>query len=76
MADKLDFSKFERLAPREDSWAKVCERLDAEADAVSASKFISIKSWYKPGRIYRYRRHRSFGPVRSPELVFQPRQLD
>lgn len=46
MADKLDFSKFERIAPREDSWAKVCERLDAEADAVSASKFISIKSWY------------------------------
>lgn len=46
MADKLDFSKLERLAPREDSWAKVCERLDAEAASVSASKFISIKSWY------------------------------
>lgn len=44
MPDKIDFSKMERLTPREDSWAKVCARLDAEAG--SAHKTIDIKSWY------------------------------
>lgn len=44
MPDKIDFSKMERLTPREDSWAKVCDRLDAEA--ASAHKTIDIKSWY------------------------------
>lgn len=29
MSDKIDFSKLERLTPRDDSWAKVCARLDA-----------------------------------------------
>ena len=46
MADKFNFSKLERLTPREDSWAKVCARLDAEAEAASAGKFINIKAWY------------------------------
>ena len=46
MADKLDFSKFERLAPREDSWAKVCARLDAAAKSTPIGKIISIKTWY------------------------------
>lgn len=31
MHNTLDFSKLERLQPREDSWEKVCARLDAEA---------------------------------------------
>ena len=47
MADKIDFSKLERLTPREDSWAKVCARLDADARAVPAKdKIINIKGWY------------------------------
>ncbi|MBO4713218.1 MAG: hypothetical protein J5615_04930 [Fibrobacter sp.] len=47
MADKIDFSKLERLTPREDSWAKVCARLDAESSAApTKGKIISIKSWY------------------------------
>jgi len=43
MLNKIDFSKLERLTPREDSWAKVCARLDAEN---AKSKIVSIKSWY------------------------------
>lgn len=31
MQDKLDFSTLERLTPRDDSWDKVCVRLDAGA---------------------------------------------
>ena len=31
MGNQLDFSKLERLTPREDSWSKVCARLDAAA---------------------------------------------
>ena len=47
MADKIDFSELERLTPREDSWAKVCARLDAESLAVhKKGKFIDIKGWY------------------------------
>lgn len=46
MSDKIDFSKLERLTPRDDSWAKVCERLDAEAHAAPKGKIISIKAWY------------------------------
>jgi hypothetical protein len=47
MPNKIDFSKLERLTPREDSWAKVCARLDAEASKASAQKnTIAIKSWY------------------------------
>ena len=46
MPNKIDFSKLERLTPREDSWAKVCARLDAEAKNAPAGKIISIKSWY------------------------------
>ena len=47
MANKIDFSKLERLTPREDSWAKVCARLDAESASTPAKgKIIDIKSWY------------------------------
>ena len=47
MPNKIDFSKLERLTPREDSWAKVCARLDAEANAAPANnKIIAIKTWY------------------------------
>ena len=47
MSNKIDFSKLERLTPREDSWAKVCARLDAEACATPAKgKIISMKAWY------------------------------
>ena len=46
MANNIDFSKLERLTPREDSWAKVCTRLDAEASAAPAAKIINIKSWF------------------------------
>lgn len=47
MSDKIDFSKLERLTPREDSWAKVCARLDAEsANTPAKGKIIDIKSWY------------------------------
>ena len=46
MPNKIDFSKLERLTPREDSWAKVCARLDAEANAAPKGKIISIKAWY------------------------------
>ena len=46
MSDKIDFSKLERLTPRDDSWAKVCARLDAEANAAPKGKIISIKAWY------------------------------
>jgi len=46
MANKIDFSKLKRLTPREDSWAKVCARLDAEVKAAPAGNIISIKAWY------------------------------
>lgn len=47
MANKIDFSKLERLTPRDDSWAKVCARLDAEsANTPAKGKIIDIKSWY------------------------------
>lgn len=47
MLDKIDFSKLERITPREDSWSKVCARLDAKAKA-SAHKgnILSIRSLY------------------------------
>ena len=41
MANKIDFSKLERLTPRADSWAKVCARLDAAAKATPVGKIIS-----------------------------------
>ena len=46
MPNKIDFSKLERLTPREDSWAKVCARLDAAAKSTPIGKIISIKTWY------------------------------
>ena len=52
MPNKIDFSKLERLTPREDSWAKVCARLDAEGainatqDAPAKKNIIAIKTWY------------------------------
>ena len=46
MPNKIDFSKLERLTPREDSWAKVCARLDAEALNVPAKgKILSLAEW-------------------------------
>ena len=47
MSNKIDFSKLSRLTPREDSWTKVCARLDAEACATpSKGKILAIKTWY------------------------------
>ena len=46
MSSKIDFSKMERLTPRDDSWDKVCARLDAENAESTKKKMISIKSWY------------------------------
>lgn len=51
MSNKIDFSKLSKLTPREDSWAKVCARLDAEAasaaqDAPAKKNIIAIKTWY------------------------------
>jgi len=53
MPNKIDFSKLERLTPREDSWAKVCARLDAEAvtsaapsTAPAKGKILAMKTWY------------------------------
>ena len=47
MINKIDFSKLERLTPREDSWAKVCARLDVEAlNAPTKKNIIAIKTWY------------------------------
>ena len=52
MPNKIDFSKLERLTPREGSWAKVCARLDAEGainatqDAPAKKNIIAIKTWY------------------------------
>ena len=53
MPNKIDFSKLERLTPREDSWEKVCARLDAEGASVNSQNatpakknIITIKSWY------------------------------
>ena len=48
MLNKIDFSKLERLTPREDSWAKVCARLDVEAlNAPTKKNIIAIKTWYR-----------------------------
>lgn len=33
--DKLDLSSLNTLSPREDSWSKVCARLDAESETVA-----------------------------------------
>ena len=45
MPNKIDFFFFLRLIPREDSWAKVCARLDAEALNVPTKKnIIAIKT--------------------------------
>ena len=47
MSNQIDFSKLSRLTPREDSWAKVCARLDAEAsNAPAKGKILAIKTWY------------------------------
>ena len=53
MPNKIYFSKLERFTPRDDSWAKVCARLDAEvtagthsSDTPAKGKIIAIKSWY------------------------------
>lgn len=42
MRDSIDFSKMERIAPREDSWDKVCARLDkAEKERTLKFSFFS-----------------------------------
>ena len=50
MSNKIDVSKLSKLTPREDSWAKVCARLDAEAaaapEAPAKGKILAIKTWY------------------------------
>ena len=51
MSNKIDFSKLSKLTPREDSWAKVCARLDAEAanaapEAPAKGNILAIKTWY------------------------------
>ena len=42
MRDSIDFSKMERITPREDSWDKVCARLDkAEKERTLKFSFFS-----------------------------------
>ena len=42
MRDSIDFSKMERITPREDSWDKVCARLDkAEKERTLKFRFFS-----------------------------------
>lgn len=42
MHDSIDFSKMERITPREDSWDKVCARLDkAEKERTLKFSFFS-----------------------------------
>ena len=42
MRDSIDFSKMERITPREDSWDKVCARLDkAEKERTFKFSFFS-----------------------------------
>jgi len=42
MRDSIDFSKMERITPREDSWDKVCARLDkAEKECTLKFSFFS-----------------------------------
>jgi hypothetical protein len=42
MRDSIDFSKIERITPREDSWDKVCARLDkAEKERTLKFSFFS-----------------------------------
>ena len=42
MRDSIDFSKMERITPREDSWDKVCARLDkAEKERTLKFNFFS-----------------------------------
>ena len=38
MRDQIDFSKLERIKPREDSWEKVCARLDSS----KKKKFLKL----------------------------------
>jgi|GEM_PF-678337 len=42
MRDSIDFSKMERITPREDSWDKICARLDkAEKERTLKFSFFS-----------------------------------
>jgi len=38
MRDQIDFSKLERIKPKEDSWEKVCARLDSS----KKQKFLKL----------------------------------
>lgn len=45
-SEKLDLSSLEVLTPREDSWDKICARLDAEQAAPKKSNIISFRAIY------------------------------
>lgn len=41
MRDAIDFSKVERITPREDSWNKVCKKLDNQFRLISALPLVA-----------------------------------
>lgn len=45
MRDQIDFSKLDRIKPREDSWEKVCARLDSSKQK-KFIKFIQTRTMY------------------------------
>jgi len=45
MRDQIDFSRLERIKPREDSWDKVCARLDSSKQK-KFIKFIQARTMY------------------------------
>ena len=45
MRDQIDFSKLDRIKPREDSWEKVCARLDSSKQK-KFIKFIQARTMY------------------------------
>jgi len=45
-SEKLDLSSLEVLTPREDSWDKICARLDAEEAPAKKSNILSFRTIY------------------------------
>jgi len=45
MRDQIDFSRLERIKPREDSWDKVCARLDSSKQK-KFLKFVQTRTMY------------------------------
>ena len=45
MRDQIDFSKLERIKPKEDSWEKVCARLDS-SKKTEFLKLVQTRSIY------------------------------